>query len=237
MVPLHHSDHRRTAPFALVCALTALALACGGCGDSASTTGYTNPITSTQTGGAIIDAATLARWTDEGKVNAPLGTADRVVVVSVASVANFTSTTKKHIPDAVLLDYLKDVLRTSPPPLDLFLASIATCAGIYVKGYCDTRGVATEGLGLEMQIERYPEKHRVVRLVLELKLPEGFPGEPPRRCRAGGGPLRGQEAHPAAAGLRDPHGLTPEPGVLAIPELRPARSRSPLGRTCAGPSR
>ena len=64
---------------------------------------------------------------------------------------------------------------TAPPPFDLFLASIATCAGIYVKGYCDARGLATEGLGLEMQIEREPEKHRVVRLVLEIRLPEGFP--------------------------------------------------------------
>ena len=64
---------------------------------------------------------------------------------------------------------------TAPPPFDLFLASIATCAGIYVKGYCDARGLATVGLGLEMQIEREPEKHRVVRLVLEIKLPGGFP--------------------------------------------------------------
>jgi putative redox protein len=64
---------------------------------------------------------------------------------------------------------------SAPPPFDLFLASMATCAGIYVKGYCDSRGIATEGLGLEMQIEREPEKHRVVRLVLEIKLPEGFP--------------------------------------------------------------
>lgn len=64
---------------------------------------------------------------------------------------------------------------SAPPPFDLFLASMATCAGIYVKGYCDSRGIATEGLGLEMQIEREPEKHRVVRLVLDIKLPEGFP--------------------------------------------------------------
>jgi len=64
---------------------------------------------------------------------------------------------------------------SAPPPFDLFLASIATCAGIYVKGYCDSRSIATEGLGLEMQIEREPEKHRVVRLVLEIKLPAGFP--------------------------------------------------------------
>ena len=64
---------------------------------------------------------------------------------------------------------------SAPQPFDLVLASMATCAGIYVKGYCDSRGIATEGLGLEMQIEREPEKHRVVRLVLEIKLPEGFP--------------------------------------------------------------
>lgn len=64
---------------------------------------------------------------------------------------------------------------TAPPPFDLFLASIATCAGIYVKGYCDSRAIATEGLGLEMRIEREPEKHRVVRLVLEIQLPAGFP--------------------------------------------------------------
>lgn len=64
---------------------------------------------------------------------------------------------------------------SAPQPFDLFLASIATCAGIYVKGYCDSRGLATDGLGLEMRIEREPEKNRVVRLAIDIKLPEGFP--------------------------------------------------------------
>ena len=64
---------------------------------------------------------------------------------------------------------------SAPQPFDLFLASIATCAGIYVKGYCDSRGIATESLGLEMHIEREPEKQRVARLVLEIRLPQGFP--------------------------------------------------------------
>ena len=41
---------------------------------------------------------------------------------------------------------------SAPQPFDLFLASIATCAGIYVKGYCDTRGIPTESLGLQMHI-------------------------------------------------------------------------------------
>jgi putative redox protein len=64
---------------------------------------------------------------------------------------------------------------SAPPPFDLFLASIATCAGIYVKGYCDARDIPTEGVGLEMRIEREPGKYRVARLILEIRLPEGFP--------------------------------------------------------------
>jgi len=64
---------------------------------------------------------------------------------------------------------------SAPPPFDLFLASIATCAGIYVKGYCDARGIATDGLGIAMDIEREPGKARVVRLVIEIRLPPGFP--------------------------------------------------------------
>jgi ribosomal protein S12 methylthiotransferase accessory factor len=64
---------------------------------------------------------------------------------------------------------------SAPQPFDLFLASIATCAGIYVKGYCDTRSIATDGLGLVMHVEREPGKARVARLVLEITLPPGFP--------------------------------------------------------------
>src|SRR5690349_20320652 len=43
---------------------------------------------------------------------------------------------------------------SAPQPFDLFLASIATCAGIYVKSYCDARAIATQGLELHMQVER-----------------------------------------------------------------------------------
>ena len=63
---------------------------------------------------------------------------------------------------------------SAPQPFHLFLASIATCAGIYVKGYCDTRQIPTENLGIEMHVER-DEEHRVARLALEIRLPEGFP--------------------------------------------------------------
>jgi putative redox protein len=64
---------------------------------------------------------------------------------------------------------------SAPQPFDLFLASIATCAGIYVKSYCDTRGIATETLGLVMHVEHDHERHRIGKLVLEIRLPQGFP--------------------------------------------------------------
>lgn len=107
-----HLPLSRNVPFVAIGALLALAIASGSCGGSAGTTGYSDPIASTRTPSAIIDAATLAQWTDEGRVNAPLGTVGRVVVISVSSVASFTSTTKKHIPDAFNLDYPTELTMT-----------------------------------------------------------------------------------------------------------------------------
>jgi putative redox protein len=65
----------------------------------------------------------------------------------------------------------------APQPFDLFLASIATCAGIYVKGYCDTRHIAADGLELRMDVERDGKTHRVARLAIEIVLPAGFPAK------------------------------------------------------------
>lgn len=64
---------------------------------------------------------------------------------------------------------------TAPSPFDLFLASIASCAGFYAKSYCDTRGIACDGLGLEMRIVRDEGAKLVSRLELEIRLPQGFP--------------------------------------------------------------
>ena len=44
-----------------------------------------------------------------------------------------------------------------------------------MKGYCDSRGLATDEIGLEMHVERDPEKHRVARIAIEIRLPDSFP--------------------------------------------------------------
>ena len=33
---------------------------------------------------------------------------------------------------------------SAPAPFDLFLASIGTCAGIYIQGFCSARGISTD---------------------------------------------------------------------------------------------
>ena len=62
-----------------------------------------------------------------------------------------------------------------PAPYDLFLASIATCAGIYALGFCQNRGIATEGLSLVQKHVVDPETHLPTSIALELTLPPGFP--------------------------------------------------------------
>jgi ribosomal protein S12 methylthiotransferase accessory factor len=64
---------------------------------------------------------------------------------------------------------------SAPAPYDLFLASLATCAGIYVLGFCQARGIRTEGLRLTQRHE-YDEDSKLVRKVrIELHLPADFP--------------------------------------------------------------
>ena len=75
------------------------ALTLSGCGTSS----YDDPSATTTKSATIIDAATLKGWIDEGKLNAPFGSRDRVVVVSASTFTNWTTTTKGHIPGAVRL--------------------------------------------------------------------------------------------------------------------------------------
>jgi ribosomal protein S12 methylthiotransferase accessory factor len=64
---------------------------------------------------------------------------------------------------------------TAVAPFDLFLASIATCAGIYVVGFCQARGLPTEGIGLRQGVEVDPATKLPTRIRLELRLPDSFP--------------------------------------------------------------
>lgn len=64
---------------------------------------------------------------------------------------------------------------TGPAPFDLFLASLGTCAGLYVLRFCQQRGLSTAGLGLTLKTAKDPEGKRIDLVRLEIQLPDGFP--------------------------------------------------------------
>jgi len=64
---------------------------------------------------------------------------------------------------------------TAPAPYDLFLASIGTCAGIYVKSFCDNRNIPTEGIKIIQKHEWNNETGLPVNIRLDIKLPADFP--------------------------------------------------------------
>jgi putative redox protein len=64
---------------------------------------------------------------------------------------------------------------TAPAPFDLFLASLGTCAGIYVLGFCRQRGLPTEGIELTQRMEFDPARRMIGRIKLEISVPPTFP--------------------------------------------------------------
>ena len=64
---------------------------------------------------------------------------------------------------------------SAPAPFDLFLASIGTCAGIFVLGFCQKRNIPTEGLEIIQRMDWNEEKHLVSKITLEIHLPKEFP--------------------------------------------------------------
>jgi putative redox protein len=64
---------------------------------------------------------------------------------------------------------------TAPAPFDLFLASIATCAGIYVLEFCDRRSIPVRGVRLVQRAEKNPETRMVGKIFIDVVVPPDFP--------------------------------------------------------------
>ena len=79
---------------------------------------------------------------------------------------------------------------TGPAPFDLFLASIATCAGLYALRFCEKRGFSADELSLTLEPVRDPEDKRVATIRIDVHLPQVF------NYRWSGGSLSPAEASP-----------------------------------------
>jgi putative redox protein len=64
---------------------------------------------------------------------------------------------------------------TAPSPFDLFLASLATCAGYYALAFCRERRIPVEGLGVNMTYERPAGARLIEKIVIRVQAPAGFP--------------------------------------------------------------
>lgn len=63
----------------------------------------------------------------------------------------------------------------APTPFAHFLASIGTCAGIYVLGFCRNRGLPTEDISLRQTFETNRETGMVEQIGIQIDLPPDFP--------------------------------------------------------------
>jgi ribosomal protein S12 methylthiotransferase accessory factor len=64
---------------------------------------------------------------------------------------------------------------SAPTPFSLFLASLGTCAGIYVKGFCDQRGIDSDGIRLTLDTVYDPMTKRIGKFIIDIHVPKDFP--------------------------------------------------------------
>jgi ribosomal protein S12 methylthiotransferase accessory factor len=64
---------------------------------------------------------------------------------------------------------------SAPSPFMLFLASMGTCAGVYVLGFCKQRGLPTDGIRIIQRTHTDPITRLVNKVELDIQLPPNFP--------------------------------------------------------------
>ena len=66
---------------------------------------------------------------------------------------------------------------SAPTPYDHFLASIGTCAGIYVLSFCEERKISTDRISLveRFETEKRGDKVVLTKIILEVIVPPEFP--------------------------------------------------------------
>lgn len=64
---------------------------------------------------------------------------------------------------------------SAPTPFATFLASIGTCAGIYVLGFCQQRNLPTDGIRIIQRMHSNMMTGMVGKIDLEIQVPPTFP--------------------------------------------------------------
>jgi putative redox protein len=64
---------------------------------------------------------------------------------------------------------------TAPSPFDMFLTSVGTCAGFYVKTFCDQRGISTDHIKIYQHLSWNQETKLFDKIDIEIDIPADFP--------------------------------------------------------------
>ncbi len=64
---------------------------------------------------------------------------------------------------------------TAPEPFAVFLSSLASCAGIYAKSFCDTRKLDTKGMHLGMDVKFKKGQKHMESINITLYVNQAFP--------------------------------------------------------------
>jgi ribosomal protein S12 methylthiotransferase accessory factor len=64
---------------------------------------------------------------------------------------------------------------SAPTPFELFLSSLGTCAGIYVLGFCQKRGLCTDGIEIIQRTHANSVTGMVEQIDIEIIVPPTFP--------------------------------------------------------------
>jgi putative redox protein len=64
---------------------------------------------------------------------------------------------------------------SAPAPFGLFLASIGTCAGIYVLSFCQQRGIPTDNIRIVQRMYSNPLTRMIEKIELDIQVPPDFP--------------------------------------------------------------
>lgn len=66
---------------------------------------------------------------------------------------------------------------SAPSPFDLFLVSIGTCVGYYVKAFCKQRKISPDGIYLEQSLSVDEATRMIGEIEIRIYLPPDFPDQ------------------------------------------------------------
>ena len=64
---------------------------------------------------------------------------------------------------------------SAPTPFAVFLSSLGTCAGIYILGFCNQRGLPTDGIRIIQRMQNNPMTGMIGKIEMEIQVPPSFP--------------------------------------------------------------